>query len=142
MSRPRSSLKSRERVLLSPTTPLRVNGLPIKDTGLPSFSTQIAEAAAEWLHRRVNTELGIAREQGRRYSWGYPACPDLEDHRIVFDILPAHKIGVSLTEAYQLVPEQSTAAIVLHHPQARYFAVYAGASAPDDDLVLAGAPET
>jgi 5-methyltetrahydrofolate--homocysteine methyltransferase len=106
------------------------------------FSTQIAEATAEWLHRRVNAELGIPREQGRRYSWGYPACPDLEDHRRVFEILPAHKIGVSLTEAYQLVPEQSTAAIVFHHPQARYFAVYAGATVRDDDLVLAGAPET
>jgi 5-methyltetrahydrofolate--homocysteine methyltransferase len=105
------------------------------------FSTQIAEATAEWLHRRINAELALPRERGRRYSWGYPACPDLEDHRTVFQIVPTDRIGVSLTEAFQLVPEQSTAAIVLHHPQARYFAVYAGAAAADEELVLAGAPE-
>ena len=105
------------------------------------FSTQMAEAAAEWLHRRINVELGIPQEQGRRYSWGYPACPELEDHRTVFDILPAQEIGVSLTEGFSLVPEQSTAAIVLHHPQARYFAVYTAASAPEEELVGAGMPE-
>ncbi len=105
------------------------------------FSTQIAEATAEWLHRRINRELGIPQEQGRRYSWGYPACPDLEDHRVVFGILPAADIGVELTEGFQLVPEQSTAAIVLHHPQARYFAVYTAASAPGEELVGAGTPE-
>jgi 5-methyltetrahydrofolate--homocysteine methyltransferase len=106
------------------------------------FSTQIAEATAEWLHRRINTELGIPQEQGRRYSWGYPACPELEDHKVVFSILPAPEIGVSLTEAFQMMPEQSTAAIVLHHPQARYFAVYTAASAPpDEELVGAGTPE-
>jgi 5-methyltetrahydrofolate--homocysteine methyltransferase len=105
------------------------------------FSTQMAEAAAEWLHRRINVELGIPQEQGRRYSWGYPACPELEDHRTVFDILPAQEIGVSLTDGFSLVPEQSTAAIVLHHPQARYFAVYTAASAPEEELVGAGTPE-
>ena len=96
------------------------------------FATQMAEATAEWLHQRVRTELGIGEEQGRRYSWGYPSCPDLEDHQTLFSVMSPAVIGVELTEGYQLVPEQTTAAIVLHHPEARYFAVYGGA-APDSD---------
>jgi 5-methyltetrahydrofolate--homocysteine methyltransferase len=62
-------------------------------------------------------------EQGKRYSWGYPACPDLDEHAKLFAILPAEQIDVALTEAFQLVPEQSTAAIVIHHPECEYFAV-------------------
>jgi 5-methyltetrahydrofolate--homocysteine methyltransferase len=90
----------------------------------------------------VRRELSLDADRGRRYSWGYPACPDLEDHRVVFGILPTDEIGVSLTEGFQLVPEQSTAAIVLHHPQARYFAVYTAASAAEDaELVGRGTPE-
>jgi 5-methyltetrahydrofolate--homocysteine methyltransferase len=90
------------------------------------FATQMAEATAEWVHARMREELGIEPERGRRYSWGYPSCPDLEDHEIFFRIVPTDLIGVKLTEGYQLVPEQSTAAIVLHHPEAHYFAVYGG----------------
>ncbi len=106
------------------------------------FSTQMAEATAEYVHARIRAELGLGEEQGRRYSWGYPACPDLEDHRVLFGILPAAEIGVSLTEGFQLVPEQSTAAIVMHHPQARYFAVYTAQSAAEEpELVGPGAPE-
>ena len=101
------------------------------------FATQMAEATAEWLHQRIRDELGLEPDRGRRYSWGYPACPDLEDHATFFSIVPGSIIGVDLTEGFQLVPEQSTAAIVLHHPQARYFAVYGG-SAPEGP----GAPET
>jgi 5-methyltetrahydrofolate--homocysteine methyltransferase len=72
----------------------------------------------------IRQELDLNEQRGRRYSWGYPAIPDLEDHGKVFQLLPAQDtIGVHLTEAYQLVPEQSTAAIVVHHPQAVYFAV-------------------
>jgi 5-methyltetrahydrofolate--homocysteine methyltransferase len=93
------------------------------------FATQMAEATAEYLHQQIRRELRIGEDQGRRYSWGYPACPDLEGHRVVFDILPTARIGVSLTEGFQLVPEQSTAAIVMHHPEARYFAVYTAAAA-------------
>ena len=89
------------------------------------FATQMAEATAEYLHAHIRRELGLAEDRGRRYSWGYPACPDLADHELFFRIVPAERIGVRLTEGYQLVPEQSTAAIVLHHPEARYFAVYA-----------------
>ena len=88
------------------------------------LAVQTAEATAEYLHRHIRRELGLAEEQGKRYSWGYPAIPDLEDHQKVFTLLPAEKeLGMSLTVACQLVPEQSTAAIILHHPAARYFAV-------------------
>ncbi len=86
------------------------------------LAVQTAEAAAEWLHRRIQQEWGQAG--GKRYSWGYPACPDLADHAQVFRLLPAEReLGMSLTAAFQLVPEQSTAAIVVHHPHARYFNV-------------------
>ena len=88
------------------------------------FATQMAEATAEYMHNHIRRELALGADQGRRYSWGYPACPDLADHRVFFSIVPTGEIGVSLTEGFQLVPEQSTAAIVLHHPEARYFAVY------------------
>jgi 5-methyltetrahydrofolate--homocysteine methyltransferase len=88
------------------------------------LAVQTAEATAEYLHRHIRRELGLAEDQGKRYSWGYPAVPELEDHRKVFDLLPAEsELGMSLTTAYQLVPEQSTAAIIVHHPQARYFTV-------------------
>jgi 5-methyltetrahydrofolate--homocysteine methyltransferase len=88
------------------------------------LAVQTAEAAAEYLHRHIRRELGLEDGQGKRYSWGYPAIPDLEDHRKVFDLLPAEsELGMSLTSAFQLVPEQSTAAIILHHPQAKYFSV-------------------
>ena len=88
------------------------------------FAVQMAEATAEYLHRHIRHELGLKPEQGKRYSWGYPAIPDLADHAKVFQLLPVEsELGMSLTPAYQLVPEQSTAAIVLHHPQARYYSV-------------------
>jgi 5-methyltetrahydrofolate--homocysteine methyltransferase len=88
------------------------------------LAVQTAEAAAEYLHRHVQRELGIAEGQGKRYSWGYPAIPDLDDHLKVFELLPVEKaLGMTLSEAYQLIPEQSTAAIVLHHPDAKYYTV-------------------
>ena len=88
------------------------------------IAVETAEAVAEWMNRRVRQELGVPPGQGKRYSWGYGACPDLEDHAQLFKILPAEReLGMSLTSAYQLVPEQSTAAIVIHHPQAKYYAV-------------------
>lgn len=86
------------------------------------FSVQMAEAAADFLHDYIRKELGMAKGQGLRYSWGYTAIPDISDHAKVFKLLPAESaLGLSLTSAYQLVPEQSTAAIVVHHPEARYF---------------------
>jgi 5-methyltetrahydrofolate--homocysteine methyltransferase len=89
---------------------------------LHGFSVQSAEALAEYCHRHIRAELGLETEQGKRYSWGYGACPDLSQHAIAFKLLDAtNAIGVSLTEAFQIVPEQSTAAIVMHHPRAAYF---------------------
>jgi 5-methyltetrahydrofolate--homocysteine methyltransferase len=85
---------------------------------------EVAEAVAEWMHRRVKKELGLPGNRGKRYSWGYGACPDLEDHQQVFKLLPAAEaLGMDMTSAFQLMPEQSTAAIVIHHPQAKYYAV-------------------
>jgi 5-methyltetrahydrofolate--homocysteine methyltransferase len=89
---------------------------------LHGFSVQAAEGVAELVNRRVRAELGLEGSRGLRYSWGYPACPDLEHHELLFRILPVREtIGVGLTSAWQLDPEQSTAAIVVHHPAAKYF---------------------
>ncbi|MDP9352386.1 MAG: methionine synthase [Chloroflexota bacterium] len=86
------------------------------------LAVQTAEALAEYVHKTVREELGLGPEQGRRYSWGYPACPDLSQQEDVMRLLPAEdSIGVHLTVGHQLVPEQSTAALVVHHPQAKYF---------------------
>jgi 5-methyltetrahydrofolate--homocysteine methyltransferase len=86
------------------------------------FSVQAAEALAEYTHRRIRRELNLEAGRGKRYSWGYGACPDVAQHEIAFALLEAsQRIGVDLTEAYQIVPEQSTAAIVMHHPRATYF---------------------
>jgi 5-methyltetrahydrofolate--homocysteine methyltransferase len=91
------------------------------------LSVEAAEAVAEWSHRRIQKELGVP--SGKRYSWGYGACPDLDDHATVFKLLPAKEaLGMDLTEAFQLLPEQSTAAIVIHHPEAKYYAVRGSAS--------------
>jgi 5-methyltetrahydrofolate--homocysteine methyltransferase len=89
---------------------------------LHGFSVQSAEALAEHTHRRIRRELGIAGDRGKRYSWGYGACPDLSQHALVWRLLDVERaLGAELTEAFQIVPEQSTAAIVIHHPQATYF---------------------
>ncbi|HEU4561352.1 MAG TPA: methionine synthase [Longimicrobium sp.] len=89
---------------------------------LHGFSVQAAEGTAEYVNRRVRSELGIDEPRGLRYSWGYPACPDIEQHEVLFSILPVKEtIGVGLTSAWQLDPEQSTAALVVHHPAAKYF---------------------
>ena len=94
------------------------------------LSVEAAEGLAEVAHQHIRGELGLGESEGKRYSWGYPAIPDIEDHGKVWRIMPvAEAIGVSLTESYQLVPEQSTAAIVLHHPQAKYYVVRGAAGA-------------
>jgi len=88
------------------------------------LAVETAEALAEWLHRRLRRELGIPGARGKRYSWGYGACPDLDDHATVFKLLPVEReLGMELTTAHQLIPEQSTAAIIVHHPEAKYYAV-------------------
>ncbi|MFF7301115.1 methionine synthase [Streptomyces sp. NPDC008265] len=101
---------------------------------LHGLSVQLAEALAEYWHARVRADLGIGGHdpqtmdgmfrteyQGCRYSLGYPACPDLEDRAKIADLLQPERIGVELSEEFQLHPEQSTDAIVLHHPEASYF---------------------
>jgi 5-methyltetrahydrofolate--homocysteine methyltransferase len=89
------------------------------------LAVQAAEATATYVHRHALRELGLPPTQGKRYSWGYPACPDLDDHAILWRLLPQAEteLGVTLTDSYQLVPEQSTAAIVVHHPDAKYYSV-------------------
>ncbi len=98
------------------------------------LSVEMAEALAEYWHRRMREEWGFADEdgpslaglfrqqyRGSRYSWGYPACPDLEDQAKVADLLDIGRIGVTVSEEFQLHPEQTTSAIVVHHPEAKYF---------------------
>ncbi|QGZ48124.1 methionine synthase [Streptomyces sp. QHH-9511] len=101
---------------------------------LHGLSVQLAEALAEYWHARVRSELGFAGEdpadvedmfalkyRGARFSLGYGACPDLEDRAKIADLLRPERIGVQLSEEFQLHPEQSTDAIVIHHPEAKYF---------------------
>jgi 5-methyltetrahydrofolate--homocysteine methyltransferase len=90
------------------------------------LGVQAAEGMAEWLHACVRRDLGIARDQGRRYSWGYPACPEQSEHEKVFRLLDAPAIGLRLSGGYAVEPEQSTVAIVAHHPQAVYFGMKSG----------------
>jgi len=90
------------------------------------LGVQTAEGMAEWLHGRVRADLGIAPTQGRRYSWGYPACPEQSEHEKVFRLLDAPSIGLQLSGGYAVEPEQSTLAIVAHHPQAVYFGMKSG----------------
>ena len=84
-----------------------------------------AEGLAEWQHRRLREELDLEGERGKRYSPGYSACPDLADQGRIFRLLDPAEIGVTLTSAWQLVPEASTSAIVVHHPAAVYYLVKA-----------------
>ncbi|HXZ41545.1 MAG TPA: methionine synthase, partial [Terriglobales bacterium] len=104
---------------------------------LHGLSVETAEALAEYLHKKIREELGIAGEdsphirdlfhqkyRGSRYSFGYPACPNLEDQTKLFTLLhPEENVGVRLTSGFLLEPEQSTSAIVVHHPSAKYFVV-------------------
>ena len=100
------------------------------------FGVEIAEALAEYWHRRIRQELKIdgsdgatpeelikTNYQGARYSFGYPACPNLEDQALLWRLLEPERIGVSLSEEFQMHPEQSTSALIVHHPEARYFSV-------------------
>jgi 5-methyltetrahydrofolate--homocysteine methyltransferase len=102
---------------------------------LHGLGVQLTEALAEYWHARVRGELGIAEQdsadrsrlvtkqayQGERYSFGYPACPDVEQQVVIMDLLDPDRIGVELSEEFQLHPEQSTSAMVVHHPEASYF---------------------
>ncbi len=89
------------------------------------LAVQAAEAVANYMTAYVQGQLNIERSQGKRYSWGYPACPELDDHKIVWELMPQieQDIGLKLTDSFQIVPEQSTAAIFAHHPNAKYYSV-------------------
>ncbi len=103
---------------------------------LHGLSVETAEGLAELIHKQIRGELGISDDdardmremfkqgyRGSRYSFGYPACPNLEDQEILLDLLGAQKIGITLSEEFQLEPEQSTSALVCHHPKAKYFSI-------------------
>jgi 5-methyltetrahydrofolate--homocysteine methyltransferase len=103
---------------------------------LHGLSVQLTEALAEFWHSRIRAELGFESEdptsveslfkleyRGARYSFGYPACPNLEDRIKLIELLKPERIGVELSEELQLHPEQSTDAMILHHPEAKYFSV-------------------
>jgi 5-methyltetrahydrofolate--homocysteine methyltransferase len=103
---------------------------------LHGLSVEMAEAMAEYVHKRIRAELGFAAEddrdiekmlaqgyRGSRYSFGYPACPKLEDQAQILRLLETERIGVSLSDEFQLHPEQSTSAIVVLNPRAKYFSV-------------------
>ena len=90
---------------------------------LHGLAVETAEALAEYWHRRVRAEMGLPPEQGKRYSAGYPAWPDLADQAGVWAVLHPERIGITLTEAHQMVPEQSTSAIIVWHPEASYYSV-------------------
>ncbi|MFO0983535.1 MAG: methionine synthase [Planctomycetota bacterium] len=103
---------------------------------LHGFSVEMTEAFAEYMHKLIRSDLGLLGDdvrdmkellrqgyRGSRYSFGYPACPKLEDQEKLLRLLRAERIGISLSEEYQLIPQQSTSAIIAHHPQAKYFSV-------------------
>ncbi len=88
---------------------------------LHGLAVETAEALAEWVHNRIRRELNIDKNRGLRYSWGYPSCPDTMQHYLVWKLIDPTSCGMSLTSAGQIIPEYSTAAIVVHHPDAEYF---------------------
>lgn len=101
------------------------------------MAVETAEALAEFWHQKIRSEIGIAdaegprikdlfsqKYHGSRYSFGYPACPDLSDQELIFKLLDANSEGLYLTEGFQIVPEQSTSAIIVRHPEAKYFSVH------------------
>ncbi len=103
---------------------------------LHGFGVEVAEALAEYWHKRMRQELDIASDdapairqlftqhyRGSRYSFGYPACPEMSDQQKLFQLLHPERIGCTLTENWQIDPEQSTSAIIVHHPEAKYFSV-------------------
>ena len=101
---------------------------------LHGLGVEVTEALAEYVHKRIRGDFGFGHEdereidkllkqgyRGSRYSFGYPACPNLGDQRVLLELLGAERLGIAMAEEDQLHPEQSTSAIVIHHPQAKYF---------------------
>ena len=111
-------------------------GYYFKSHGLQALAIETAEACAEWLHRRIREDWGFpdspemtmaqrftSRYRGKRYSFGYPACPDLEDQSAIWKLLRPEEIGVQLTEGFMMDPEASVSAVVFHHPDCSYFSI-------------------
>ncbi len=88
---------------------------------LHGLAVETAEALADWTNSLIRKELKIDSKRGLRYSWGYPSCPDVAQHKLVWELLDPTKSDMTLTDAGQIVPDQSTAAIIIHHPEAEYF---------------------
>src|SRR4029450_10720447 len=116
---------------------------------LHGVTVEMAEALAEYWHQRVREELGPAGHapadmedlfdqgsRGSRYSFGYPACPDLEEQTKLFELLKPERIGGELSEEFQLHPEQSTSAIIVHHPEAKYFNARCPVAASSEQLFV------
>ena len=112
------------------------DGYYFKSHGLQALAIESAEACAEWLHRRIREDWGFpdppdmtmaqrftSRYRGKRYSFGYPACPNLEDQAGIWKLLRPEEIGVQLTEGFMMDPEASVSALVFHHPDCSYFSV-------------------
>jgi len=112
----------------------KARGEYLRSHALQALALETAEAAAEWLHAELRAQWGFsdapalsmmdrfrAKYRGKRYSFGYPACPALEDQRVLFDLLRPEEIGVRLTDGFMMEPEASVSALVLHHPDAVYF---------------------
>ena len=121
------------------TEQLQISGDYSRGYFIHGLSVSLAEGLAEYSNRVIRQGLGLRGQQGKRYSWGYPACPDLDEHTKLFAILPAEQIDVTLTEAFQLVPEQSTAAIVIHHPEAKYFSIGSARERAEGDTAAVAA---
>jgi 5-methyltetrahydrofolate--homocysteine methyltransferase len=113
-----------------------------KAHAIQAVAIETAEACAEWLHRRIREDWGFpdapsmtmqerftSRYRGKRYSFGYPACPNLEDQEKLWRILNPGDIGVKLTDGFMMEPEASVSAIVFHHPDCAYFTASEGAEA-------------
>jgi 5-methyltetrahydrofolate--homocysteine methyltransferase len=112
------------------------DGYYLKSHGMQALAIETAEACAEWLHRRIREDWGFpdppemtmaqrftSRYRGKRYSFGYPACPELEDQAGIWNLLRPEEIGVQLTEGFMMDPEASVSALVFHHPDCSYFSV-------------------
>ena len=89
---------------------------------LHGLAVELAEALAQWVNQKIKSELKL-NQGGLRYSWGFPSCPDVSQHHLVWKLLQPEKSGMNITESGQIIPEQSTAAIVIHHPNAQYFVI-------------------
>jgi 5-methyltetrahydrofolate--homocysteine methyltransferase len=118
------------------STVAKDEGEYLESHAIQALAIETAEAAAEWLHAKLREEWGFpdppemgmkdrftARYRGKRFSFGYPACPDLDDQAALWRLLDPQDIGVSLTDGMMMEPEASVSALVFHHPDARYFSV-------------------